>query len=211
MTDGIIFDLDGTLWDSTAVVARAWSQAVAQATGTDPHYTADSIRPYFGRLLPEIAALLFPQASPAEQLTLMDLCTQQEHEALLQTPGRLYPDLAETLAQLSADYPLFIVSNCQAGYIEDFLATTGLGRYFIDHLCPGDSGEAKAENILAIAAKHHLQAPVYVGDTAGDHTATKKAGLRFIHAAYGFGTVETPDLRIQSISELPARLAELPR
>ena len=28
--DGIIFDVDGTLWDSTEAVARSWNQAIEE-------------------------------------------------------------------------------------------------------------------------------------------------------------------------------------
>ena len=43
---------------------------------------------------------------------------------------------------------------------------------------------------------------VYVGDTAGDMTAAHSAGLPFIHAAYGFGTADSPEYVISSFSEL---------
>ena len=48
-------------------------------------------------------------------------------------------------------YKRQVVSNCQAGYIELVFEKTGLGKYFTGHLCPGDSGEAKAANIRSIA------------------------------------------------------------
>ena len=69
------------------------------------------------------------------------------------------------LRELSKRYPLFVVSNCQAGYIELVFEKTGLGKYFTGHLLPGDTGEAKAANIQTIAKKYELKAPVYVGDT----------------------------------------------
>lgn len=119
----------------------------------------------------------------------------------------MYPQLEETLKNLSARFPLFIVSNCQAGYIEVFLQATGFGHYFKGHLCPGDTGMAKAENIMKIRDDFDLKDPVYVGDTLGDFNACRKADIPFIFAEYGFGEVEAPDYRISS----PADLVELCR
>ena len=85
-----------------------------------------------------------------------------------------------------------------------FLKATGLSRYFAGHLCPGDTGVAKAENLMLISQKYHLQAPVYVGDTMGDFEACQKAGVPFIFASYGFGDVPVPDARIESPFDLVA-------
>ena len=119
-----------------------------------------------------------------------------EHEALLRKCAPLYPDLEKTLKILSSRFPLFIVSNCQAGYIEVFLKSTGFGHYFKGHLCPGDTGMAKAENIMKIREDNNLSDPVYIGDTIGDFNACRKAGVPFIFAEYGFGQVDKPDYRI---------------
>ena len=39
--DGIIFDVDGTLWDSTEIVAGAWNQAIIEEGITDVHLTGE--------------------------------------------------------------------------------------------------------------------------------------------------------------------------
>ncbi|MDL2249786.1 HAD family hydrolase [Lachnospiraceae bacterium OttesenSCG-928-J05] len=202
MIDGIIFDLDGTLWDSTAVCAKAWNHAVEKATGKNPGFTAATLKAQFGKLVPVIAANLFPEESTKRQLELMDLCVEEEHRQLRLTPGALYPGLEDTLKTLQEKYPLFIVSNSQAGYIELFLEDFDFHHYFKDHLCAGDTNLPKNENITIIKEKHHLEACVYVGDTNGDHDASLKSGTPFIHAAYGFEKVANPDGVIKSFSDL---------
>ncbi len=200
--DGIIFDVDGTLWDSTAIVAKAWTAYLQQTEKLDITITSERLMSLFGQLLPDIAKALFPEFSEEEQLRIIDACCQAEHEALLRQCAPLYEDLEETLAALSGQYPLFIVSNCQAGYIEVFLKATGFGKYFTDHLCPGDTGMAKGTNIRQIVREHHLKAPVYVGDTMGDYKACEEAGVPFIFASYGFGRVEHPYAAIQKPADL---------
>ncbi len=190
--DSIIFDVDGTLWNSTEIVAKAWTWYLQTKEHMNIELTSQKLMSLFGQLLPDIARQLFPELSESEQLRIIDGCCQAEHEALLKQCAPLYEGLENTLQELGKRYPLFIVSNCQAGYIEVFLKATGFEHYFKGHLCPGDTGLAKADNIIKISEKYHLQSPVYVGDTAGDFNACKKAGVPFIFASYGFGHVESP-------------------
>lgn len=200
--DSIIFDVDGTLWNSTEIVANAWTRYLCEKENMDIEISAKRLMSLFGQLLPDIAKALFPDLPESEQLRIIDGCCQAEHDALSAQCAPLYEGLEDTLKALSKKYPLFIVSNCQAGYIEVFLKATGFSRYFKGHLCPGDTGLAKAENIMKIAQNYHLTAPVYVGDTMGDYLACQKAGVPFIFAAYGFGEVSEPYAAIQKPADL---------
>ena len=200
--DSIIFDLDGTLWDSTEACANAWTRIIQKETDLDLVITSEKLKQLFGRLLPDIAKIIFPDCPTERQLELIDMCCEEEHRALLAKCAPLYPALEETLKKLTKQYRLFIVSNCQAGYIEVFLKTSGLSSYFEGHLCPGDTGNAKADNICQVVRDYHLQSPVYVGDTEGDWRAATKAGVPFVFASYGFGSVPSPDYTIKSFKEL---------
>ena len=200
--DSIIFDVDGTLWDSTEIVAEAWSNYLTNTEHMDTDVSSRRLMGLFGQLLPDIAKALFPELPESEQLRIIDGCCQAEHEALLRKCAPLYPQLEETLDTLSHRFPLFIVSNCQAGYIEVFLKATGFGHYFKGHLCPGDTGMAKADNIMKIRDDFNLKDPVYVGDTLGGFNAWRKARVPFIFAEYGFGAVEDPDYRISAPADL---------
>ena len=100
-----------------------------------------------------------------------------------------------------------IVSNSQAGYIEAFLKNTGLGEYFVDHVCFGDTEIPKGENIRLIMERNGLHSPVYVGDTKLDQEACQQAGIPFIHAAYGFGQVTNAE-KIQQPMDLLGLLEE---
>lgn len=202
MVDGIIFDVDGTLWDSTNIVSEAWADYLKNVEHLDIDVSPERLGGLFGKLLPDIAAILLPELSSEEQLRIMDRCCKAEEEALRKKCAPLYPRLEETLAVLSEKYPLFIVSNCQAGYIEVFLEATGFSGYFTDHLCPGDTGKGKAENIRRIIEKHQLKDAVYVGDTLGDYQACQEAGVPFIFASYGFGEVSDPYAVIQTPADL---------
>jgi phosphoglycolate phosphatase len=104
--------------------------------------------------------------------------------------GDMYPGLEETIKYLAAKYKLYIVSNCQNGYIETFLSHCPVADHFLGHQCYGTKGQPKAENIKDIVKDHGLKAPVYIGDTTGDRDSAAKAGVPFIYASYGFGKVD---------------------
>lgn len=192
MFDGIIFDVDGTLWDSTPVVEEAWNQAFDDYGIAHEKITADRLKGLFGLPMDDIIADLLPEATAEERAAIAPFCFKYEHEYLEKKAGVLYPELEETLCALSKKYKLFIVSNCQAGYIELFLKKTGFGPYITDHLCPGDTDLLKADNIKLIAERNGLKNPVYVGDTGMDEKACEDAGVPFIFATYGFGKAKNP-------------------
>ncbi len=141
--------------------------------------TSEKLMSLFGQLLPDIAGKLFPEFPENEQLRLIDGCCDAEHAALRKQCAPLYDGLEETLQALNKKYPLFIVSNCQAGYIEVFLEATGLGHYFKGHLCPGDTGKDKAGNISQIVNDYRLKAPVYVGGYHGGLRSMPKIRCTF--------------------------------
>lgn len=201
--DGLILDVDGTLWDSTSIVAKAWTRAVREGGCKDMTVTADMLKGLFGLPMNVIADRLVPQLPPQKRYEIMDVCCGYEHEALMEDPCQIcYPEVIETIRELSGRVKLFIVSNCQSGYIELFLEKTGLGDCITDTECFGDTGKNKDENIRLVAERNHLTAPVYVGDTQGDCDAAHKAGVPFVFASYGFGSANCPDAELTAFSEL---------
>ena len=64
--DALIFDLDGTLWDSTETVCDVWNGAFSDM-GLDFRVTAEDIRREMGKLLSVIMDDLAPGLSPEKQ------------------------------------------------------------------------------------------------------------------------------------------------
>ncbi|MDP9082017.1 MAG: HAD family hydrolase [Bacteroidota bacterium] len=201
--DSIIFDLDGTLWDSTNNVALAWQAALNEVDYINELMTQERVRSITGMTYDSIFDKLFPNLNAGQRAEVQALCGKHELEILHTKGGELYPELDETLAYLSKKYKLFIVSNCQSGYIEVFFKISQMEHYFMGHQCYGTKGNPKAENIKDIVNDHNLQFPVYVGDTIGDYDSATKAGVPFIFADYGFGKVDEDQVAtISSFGEL---------
>ena len=101
-TDGIIFDVDGTLWDSTPIVAEAWTQAVLECGIKDRIVTAGELKQLFGKTMSVIAESLFPEASKEVQETILEKCCVYEEEALEENQQDIcYPDVREVIKQLA--------------------------------------------------------------------------------------------------------------
>lgn len=200
--DSIIFDVDGTIWDSSISVADSWNQAIKENSDLDLSLDPVSLSRLFGKTMTEIADALFPDLAPDRRMRLLEACFEAENRYLEDHPGILYEGVAETIKELSGRYPLYIVSNCQCGYIEVMLRTTGLTPYIKDHLCFGETQVCKGETIRMLVERNALKSPVYVGDTQGDADACRLAGVPFIYAEYGFGDVPNAKARIRKFSDL---------
>jgi len=203
MKRGIIFDMDGTLWDAGVSIAEAWNIVIKRRGLQMERMTADHIHSIMGKTIDGIADTLFGAYSKEERMDIARECLEYENVYLADHGGELYEQLEEVLSVLSAEYPLYIVSNCEKGYIEGFLACYGFGKYFEDFESHGNTCLPKGKNIKLVAERNGLTDVVYVGDIQSDYNASKEAGVGFIHAAYGFGTIDEEVSRVSCIAEVP--------
>lgn len=200
--DSIIFDLDGTLWNSTNSVISSWNKTLDKYKEVKNKLTHDDMKKVMGLVISDIAEIFFPYIEETKRLEIINDCCKDECLYLEKHGAILYDKLEETLKELSNKYNLFIVSNCQCGYIESFFKFHKLNKYFIDYENSGRTGLTKGENIKLIIRRNKLNNPVYVGDTEWDLEAAKFANIPFIYASYGFGHVKEYDYVIDSFDEL---------
>lgn len=213
MIKNIILDIDGTLWDSTGVVALAWNKAATESGYTKVNITADMLKKEFGLPMNVIADHIFTDISEQEKKDeILENCCVYEHEFLeANTKDISFPKMKETLFDLYNKYNLYIVSNCQKGYIELVCKKIGITELIKDYLCYGDNSKSKGDNIIEIIKRNNLltQETIYLGDILGDKIASDHAGIEFVHAAYGFGSVPEAKYVISNISELDACLGQI--
>ena len=206
----LLFDLDGTLWDSAAPVADAWNEIFQREDSSLPPLTVDDIHGVMGMTMKEIGETLYPDFRSERRDAIFDECCTYEVEYLHAHCGTLYPDFRSTLEALRAKgYELAVVSNCQLGYIDAFLASSGAADLFIDYEEWERTGLTKGKNIRLVMERNGYKKGIYIGDTKKDREAALQAGIPFIHAAYGFGEVESSDGTIQKLSDLPAAIEAL--
>ena len=206
--DALIFDIDGTLWDSCEAVRQSWQLSLRRRYGCFGSPDLEQVRSIMGLTPDEIAAKLFFRFG-AHAREVFDALSEDECAYLARHGAEVYPDVLDTLRALAPRRRLFLVSNCQRGYIEAFLSSTGTGDLFEAQLCAGVTGLGKSGNLLKLMTERRLARPVYIGDTLADERAAREAGCAFLHAAYGFGRAEAPDAVLPGFAALPELLETL--
>ncbi|WP_182199351.1 HAD family hydrolase [Paraliobacillus salinarum] len=197
----IIFDLDGTIWDARESIVIAWNN-VLERHNINKKITKDDLKAVLGLPFDEFSKRLLSDVDKEKALKILNESYEAENIYLTSNGGLLYHNVEEVLKKLAEKYNLFIVSNCQDGYIEAFYHYHGLDKYFQDYENPGRTGLSKGENIKLIMERNQLMDAVYVGDTTGDQEAAAYAGIPFVFARYGFGEVSKYNYAIDTFEQL---------
>ena len=203
----LIFDIDGTLWDSRAIVAKGYNDYLREIGRPDLQVDAEYLKTLFGKTMTEIADIMLDSIPQPQRYDVMQGCMDREDEFLHQDPCDIaFPGVKETLEKLKESYRLFIVSNAQCGYPELMMDKLGIRHLFEGWMCFGDTGLPKGDTIRILMERHGVTDAVYIGDTQGDLEASQKAGIPFIFCTFGFGTPEAYDAKIDAFTDLPELL-----
>ena len=206
MIDSIGFDLDGTLWDFAARYADFFAEAVEGMEGVH-RPTVPEVYAVTGLAALPYVENLFPELINAPDSVKLEIFHRAEHngcEAILREGGRLYEGLEQMLKTLSASYALFIASNCEPTYLNNFLTYYGFRRYFTDIITQDMriGKTTKGQNIRTVMQRNGFRHTVFVGDAQSDADAAEEAGVPFIWASYGYGSVPNARYRIDRPMDL---------
>ena len=206
----VIFDLDGTLWDSSVQVAESWNVVIEREVGKEHTLSAADIMKYMGLTMTEIADRHFGFLPEKERYELSHKCEEFENSYITEHGGRLFEGVEETLAKLKdMGVKMAVVSNCQEGYIKAFLDSMDMWKYLVDYEEWGRTMLLKADNIKLVMERNGASKGIYVGDIQKDSDAAHKAGIDCIYASYGFGEICDAVATLKSFDELPAVLEKL--
>lgn len=139
MKESIIFDLDGTLWDTSKEIEKVWTKV---AQNYNIKVNKEKIKKIMGFTKDEIIEYLF-KGNCKEGNEFISKCQDKENEYLRENGGHIYKNTISTIKELANKYDLYIVSNCQDGYIESFFEYYSLKLYFRDFECSGRTGMCK--------------------------------------------------------------------
>ena len=110
--ESLIFDIDGTLWDSRALVAEGYNLQLKDEGLEHLFVNAEQLKSLFGKVMTDIADVLFAEIPLPERYALMERCMARENQYLQDNPCAIgYPGVKETLIRLAENHRLFIVSN----------------------------------------------------------------------------------------------------
>lgn len=207
-TTELLFDLDGTLWSPLRLSQTAWKHAGALHHVSTDHISQPLLASLMGHDLETFSRGVFPELEEGTRSAVAQEAMRQELMLLPDGYGEIYEGAAELLNALSRDYRLFIISNCQHGYIQGFLDYYDLDSCITDHVSLEETGRPKKENIALIMERNGIREGLYVGDTQGDCDAARANGLTAVYASYGFGYASNYDIEIKKITELAEILSD---
>ena len=200
LTDALMFDMDGTLWDAVDTYARIWNEVFLRA-GREVHVTRESLIRHIGMPIPNIIASMFPDITPDESSRFAAELAGEEPVLLARYGGTPYPGVVEGLERLSHKYKLFLVSNCDRHTLPIFMTCIGITPYITEGLAYGNTHKPKGDNMLLLKEKYRLQQPLYMGDIDADGREAHRVGLPFVHARYGFGQTDDCELAFDSFTD----------
>lgn len=191
----VVFDLDGTLVDSSADLANAVNTLLAELGVSrlpDPQIVA---------MVGEGAAVLVRRALAASGLDAetpgaLDRFLAHYHAHLLDHT-RPYPGMMPTVQHLAQHLPLAVLTNKPGYATDEILDGLGLRQYFRETVGGDTPFGRKPSPAGMVHLVETLDAPadrvLLVGDSSVDLATARNAGTRICLARYGFGYRFTTD------------------
>lgn len=199
--DAVIFDLDGTLWEVIDTTVASLNETTKKYNLGE--ISKDLVLKNFGNSKADSAKLFFPELDIEEAFKILDESDALNVKTLEENGGYLYPGLEDALFELQQDYDLYIVSNTATKrYIESFLMSSRLFKYFKDYVAASEIVLSKGNAIIKLMDDYYIDKAIYVGDTLKDMEAANIANIPFIQCLYGFGPDLNTEYKINDISEL---------
>ena len=199
--DSLIFDMDGTLWDAVDTYAHSWN-VIFQELGLKKTMDRERLAGMVGWEGKKVIAEILPEFEPEQRLEIYAQVNEKRKVLIPQMGGILYDGVKEGLKLLAEKYQIFILSNCAAGVIRQFIDWSGIDEHIKDEFAYGVNYMPKQHNIKLLAEKHGLKNPYYVGDTLGDGEQSRLAGIPFVFVSYGFGDTDDYDLKFDDFHSL---------
>ena len=208
----LIFDLDGTLVDSSQDITNAVNHSIQ---GLDvPQYTAGQII----QLVGEGITTLVGKIVPGDRAEMRDLVLDrflEYYSVHLLDNTRPYPGVKETLQDLGR-FKKTVVSNKRESLSRKILESLGLLSHF-DMVVGSETVKEKnpSPHPILFLLEHIALTPrdaVMIGDSDVDIKAGKAAGTATIAVTYGYrprSILNGADFRIDEFSEIPRTLARL--
>ena len=203
----VIFDLDGTLFNSETSVLPAVQEAL-EMVGLE-RAQDEFILSLMGENTHDFCTKLLSSFDDGleryDEFIKALWTTEAKH---IKINGELYAGVRSTLEKLySSGYKLAICSNATSEYIKYVLETQGIKKYFL-LIQSADDMEDKIDGVRKLLAYGKCSKAVMVGDRHHDLEAAKANEIMFIGATYGYGGHELKEemYTVDAIDEIPELL-----
>ncbi|MFC7686567.1 HAD hydrolase-like protein [Ureibacillus sp. GCM10028918] len=209
MNQAIIFDMDGTLFQTNKILEPALEATfdVLRENGLwDDVTPINKYREIMGVPLSVVWETLCPDFSQDDREQSNELFQEKLNEMIRRKKGALYPHVVMTLQSLSTKYFLFVASNGYEEYLQTIVDTYDLHHYFKNiysiQLIPSGN---KSELVKKVVEENDLAKAWVVGDRLSDFKAAKDNALTSIGVNFDFAQLDElkqADIVINDMKEL---------
>jgi phosphoglycolate phosphatase len=189
-----VWDVDGTLVDSRAIIFDCCTHALTRIGLPAPTY--DAVRRIVGLSLEPALSILAPGLTSEEVVRVADGYKQRFHEHRA-APGfiePLYAGAEETLRRLEAEgWRLAIATGKSRRGVEMIVQTHGWEDLFHSTHCADDGPGKPHPQMLLEAMRANRAGPdetIMIGDTAHDMRMARAAQVQAAGVSWGFNTAE---------------------
>lgn len=190
MTTSLIFDMDGTLFQTNKILEPALEATFEKLRMKKLWHDKtpiDQYREIMGVPLPVVWETLCPQHTLEVHNNTNQWFLDELIQQITKGNGALYEGVEETLAQLSKTYPLYIASNGQIPYLQAIVGQFRLNRfihgfYSIDVIPSGN----KSELVHLVKSENGIAEGFVIGDRSSDIKAALDNNLTSIGVRFDF-------------------------
>jgi len=209
----IIFDLDGTLIDSSVDITNAINYAIGPYGGR-PLTVKETISIVGEGITKLIEKLIEMNGITADRDVVVDMFLKHYSDHLVDN-SPAYPGVKETLQKLD-DYKKAVISNKREALSQKILDELDLSQY-LDLVVGSDTTPERKPSpvpVLHVLSKFGVrpEEAVIVGDSNFDIEAGKAAGIRTVAVTYGYRPLEMlkdADFKIDRMDKLPAVIGRI--
>ena len=200
----LIFDLDGTLFDSAPEILVCLKKAL-QLNNIDINDNFN--KSIIGPPLKETLKNLVQKKDTVKiDKIIENFIELYDSDYCYKT--KLYKGVQETLKILEKKKNLILITNKRIVPTEKMLKNSKIIELFDNYFSvdPNDQSKKDKSTLISKTIKDYKINPqntAYIGDTMGDFIASKNNNIKFIYAGWGYGKyVEDADLHLTDIREM---------
>lgn len=202
--DNLIFDLDGTLFDSASGILDCLREIfkINNIEATN-HFNKSIIGPPLRESLKKLVQL--KDINKIDKL-MLDFVRLYDSKYCYKT--KLYKNVKETLEILKREKNIFLITNKRLVPTKIMLENQNIIDFFESYFCVDPDNQKKKDKSTLIRntikdLKLNPKNTLYIGDTKDDFIASNKNNIKFIYAGWGYGAkVNSAHLHLNDITEL---------
>ena len=201
--DAVVYDFDGTLYDSFEGINSAFKKTSLLVHSVEVELNKKDIVPQLIQL--------YENAFGKDKIDAFSNFQQHFrhfYDNICYNDGQLYPNTVDVLDRFN-DFGIkqYIVSNKPQKILEKILVENNIEKYFKEvsgHPTGGATLSRKSDRMKDLLESISLNPNnlLLVGDTIEDFEMAELNKCIFVHAAYGYGTIEKKCLSVSAIDEI---------